>query len=375
MPLYDCGSVEIVPSGEEVTSIEVSDPYQTGNALYFTMVVSNTLSDYSEVELDAEISDRDNVAVRGSGSFSFTNRGPGDIVFRDSIRIDERPTAQPRDSDGKIPAELNVEATGGGVTVSDSIDIAITPSQGITGVSIISALQDGGKARIQYQMDSESPDYIIGEEEIDVYAEIVPLVAGGLLPSTNVGSTQTTSSLTGVFDEFFEEIPIEYFLGDGFEGRIDLRVEGDTIGTHTDSVAITVTDPGWIGQVDADCTLTPSQVAPGEQATLDVTLTNNAGPSLGGTVQMNLVVEVLVDGVKGDDSPVTVRNAATGDEGDSSVLTDVRGPRGVGSDEGGDTVTTSFNITTEQEGSYDIEVDYRIEDGTATRIIPTDEIL
>lgn len=383
MPLYDCGSVGIV-EGFSLTGVSLSNPRQDGSTFKVDWTVAGTFYNGKELELFATISDRDNAAGRGSTVTTETvsgDSGNGTIA----VEIEERPTAATGWSSDTLPAEFTLEVSGGGETVAETTDIEFAP-ENLERLEITNAEQDGSKVVVDFEVGGGS-GFNIGEDEAGNIGEVqvknpVPwgdgteswipgLVESGvaqLLPnptSLNLGAIDGGVTLQGNTTTATIEIPLGLTPPEPFgpvESFVGVGVTTENGTQLIDTFDITIDPVAWIDDVDVDCELNEAQIGTGETATVDVTVTNNAGPAaFGSTVEFDLFVGLRVDGELVDETQIQ----------------DFRGPRGVGSDRGGGVVTFDppLETTPEQPGSYNLEVLYTYVEGSGSRIIPTDENL
>lgn len=399
MPLYNCGSVEIIkPAG--VRSVSIDDVTQDGS----TLQVSHTADVYFEgsgrVETVIEISDRDNMAGRGTLITTSTEESGEAVVSNTAyVDIEERPTASTGWLSDTLPAEVNLESTAGGVTKATTADIEIDP-EGLERLQITNAKQDGSKVVVDFEVGGGG-GFNIGEDDAENIGEVqvknpVPWADGTeswipglsqsgaaqLLPdptNTNLGAYESGLTLQGDTTTATIEIPLGLTPPKQFgsvESFVGVGVTTENGTQLTDTYDITIDPVAWIDDIEASCSLENGRIEQGESVNLDVTLTNNAGPAVfGSTVELDLRATVKINGEKGDDVAYATVLNRLGDEGDGVVFLDVRGDRGIGSDNDGDTVNTPFEIIPHEPGEYDVSVEYEIEDGTASRIIPTDELL
>jgi len=387
MPLYDCGSVEIVLP-YETESVEIVDWYQNdpydGSEILVKYEINGDFGrrDGAVFDVDIRITDRDNPAVRGSVSKQVTAYADR---FLDNawVQMESRPTANTGLIDGTLPAKAEVEASGGGFTFTDSTDIEFVP-EALERLEITNAEQDGSKVVVDFEVGGGG-GFNIGEDDAGNIGEVmvknpVPWADGteswipgldassaaNLLPDpTNIqlGAFDGEVTLDGDTTTATIEIPLGVTPPESFgsvESFVGVGVTTESGTQLIDTYDISIDPVAWIDDVDVDCSLTESEIEVGETASLDATFTNNAGPgAFGGTIEFDMLVEVFADNEKVA----------------SNEYLNFRGPRGVGSDQDGDQVSETFEVSPPFPDKYRIELSYNTVEGTASRIIPTDEIL
>jgi len=65
MPIVDIGKIEQTDPEASVDSVEISNPRQNGSEFAVDYTVTGEFFEFTEIEIQGEISDRDNVAGRG----------------------------------------------------------------------------------------------------------------------------------------------------------------------------------------------------------------------------------------------------------------------------------------------------------------------